>query len=107
LKSAVALLNPSGRGWGVRVYDWDEAKNRTNARDHGMDFDAVYDFDWGTADIQIDDRADYGELREIATGFIGDVLHVLVYTARDDEIRVISLRKANWQERRRYGHGTR
>jgi uncharacterized protein len=88
------------------VYEWDEEKRKLNMRDHGIDFAAVYDFEWDTSLSQIDEREDYGERREVATGFIGDVLHVLVYTERDHQIRVISLRKANRQERRRYGQGT-
>lgn len=91
----------------ARVYDWDEDKRWLNIRNHGIDFAAVYDFEWDTAVTLIDDREDYGEMREVAIGFIGDVLHVLVYTERDQQIRVISLRKANRQERRRYGQGTR
>jgi uncharacterized protein (DUF4415 family) len=46
--------------------------------DHGVDFAAAERFEWESAAVEIDIRADYGELREIATGFIGDVLYVLV-----------------------------
>ena len=42
-------------------------------------------------------------MREKAFGFIGVVLHVLVYTERDDVTWVISLRKANNKERDKYG----
>ncbi|MGC2787336.1 MAG: BrnT family toxin [Roseiarcus sp.] len=46
---------------------------------------------------------DYGETRQIAFGFINNRLFVCVYTDRGDERRVISLRKANSREVRRYG----
>jgi uncharacterized protein len=49
-----------------------------------------------------DDRGAFNELREIAIGFIGVRLHVLVYTRRDDVVRVISLRKAAAQEVKSY-----
>jgi len=45
----------------------------------------------------------YGELREVAIGFINDRLFVCVYTDQEETRRVISLRKANQREMRRYG----
>ena len=87
----------------MRVLDWNEFKNAQNLRKHKVAFEAAERFDWKSAEIEIDDREDYGELREKAFGFIGVVLHVLVYTERDDVTWVISLRKANNKERDKYG----
>ena len=84
------------------LYDWDEAKRSSNIRDHKIDFTEVEKFEWDLAIITIDDREDYGELRERAWGFIGDRVYLLVYTQRGDTIRVISLRKADNKESRRY-----
>lgn len=50
-----------------------------------------------------DDRFDDGEVREVAFGLISDRLFVCVHADRDDERRVISLRKATKGEVRRYG----
>jgi len=50
-----------------------------------------------------DDRFDYGEVREVAFGYIQGRLFVCVYADRDAERRVISLRKANKREVKRYG----
>ena len=50
-----------------------------------------------------DDRFDYGEARTLAFGRIGGRLFVCVFADRDAERRVISLRKANSREVRRYG----
>lgn len=90
------------RGRGMR----DEGKRRQNLKDHGVDFTAVYRFEWQYAVVKIDDREDYGELREQATGFIGAVPDILILSQRRDEngdvIWVISLRKANRKERRGY-----
>ena len=86
-------------------YEWDEEKNRANEGKHGIAFEAVRAFDWATAVSDIDDREDYGELRETATGFIGLTLYYLVYVVEDDDpetIRIISLRPANKAESRRY-----
>jgi uncharacterized DUF497 family protein len=44
----------------------------------------------------------YGEKRFVATGFIGDRLHVMAFTVRSEVIRIISLRKANERERKEY-----
>jgi uncharacterized protein len=87
-------------------YDWDEGKRGQNLDKHGVDFTTVYQFNWDWALTEIDDREDYGELREQATGFIGAVPHVLIFTRRVDKdgdvIWVISLRKANRKERQDY-----
>jgi uncharacterized protein len=84
------------------VYEWDEAKQAANLRDHKVDFAAARDFEWDTALVVVDDREDYGELREVALGFIGVRLHVMVFTRRADNIRIVSLRKAERIEIKRY-----
>lgn len=91
-------------------YGWDETKRRVNLRTHGVNFAAVRKFNWRLATVAIDDREDYGELREVAKGFIGADLYVLVFTAREDAdgelIWVISLRKATKKEWRDYERET-
>lgn len=91
-------------------YEWGEEKSRSNLAKHGISFEAVRSFDWATAVTDVDDREDYGELRETATGFIGLTLYYLVYVVEDEEsetIRVISLRAANKAEARRYANERR
>jgi uncharacterized DUF497 family protein len=87
---------------GRKLYEWDERKRATNVRDHGVDFLDAWRFDWETAVIMVDDRERYGELREMALGFIGVRLHAMAFTRRGDAVRIISLRKANRVEMRRY-----
>jgi uncharacterized DUF497 family protein len=84
------------------VFTWDEGKRRANLAKHGVDFAAAEAFDFATALVAIDDRFDYGEMREVALGFIGVRLHVLVFTRRGEAIHVISLRKATPKEGRAY-----
>ena len=85
---------------------WDETKRRQNLRAHGVDFTAVSHFDWRLAAVTIDDRENYGELREVATSFIGAVPYALTFTERYDDLGpyvwVISMRKANRKERKEY-----
>jgi uncharacterized protein len=80
------------------MWDWDEGKRQTNRAKHGVDFDAIAQFDWVGAEIRLDLRQDYGEIRRFALGMIGDRLHAVVYTERNGKTRIISLRKANSRE---------
>ncbi len=82
---------------------FDPEKNARNIELRGLPFSLVERFDFDAALIVADDRRDYGETRFVALGPIGRRLHVVVYVDTDDGVRVISLRKANARERRRYG----
>ena len=77
---------------------WDETKRESNIKMHGLDFmgcEAVFDCPVVTWD---DDREAYGELRINLLGWLhGTVVH-LTYTERDDDLHVISLRKAEKHE---------
>ena len=81
---------------------WDEAKRIANVSRHGIDFPVITRFDWESALIWQDVRREYGEPRFIAIGRIGVRLHVAVYTPRENQVRIISLRKANQKESKRY-----
>lgn len=83
-------------------YEWDNAKNAENLLKHGVDFFIAHDFDWEFAELVGDSRHDYGEERHIATSLIGERVYVMVYTLRGGNIRIISLRKANQREVKRY-----
>ena len=82
-------------------FEWDENKRRANLEKHRIDFSAASEFDWDTASQEQDVRND--ELRAVAYGYIGERLHVIVFTERGNSTRIISLRKANRREVRRYG----
>ncbi len=81
---------------------WDERKRRENVRKHGCDFvgcEVIFD---GPAWVYEDDRRSYGEQRLCAVGWLaGRVMH-MTYTERDDDFHVISLRKADKHEARRF-----
>ena len=81
-------------------YEWDEEKRASNLQKHGLDFDAMEQFQWQTAHIETSPRG--GELRYVATGRIGPLLHVAVFTRRGERTRIISLREANRREVRDY-----
>lgn len=81
---------------------FDPAKNERNIRERGLSFERAADFDFGTALRLIDTRRDYGETRHVAFGYLGQRLHVLCFVATRAGIRVISFRRANRREIRRY-----
>ncbi|MFZ2958889.1 MAG: BrnT family toxin [Candidatus Ozemobacteraceae bacterium] len=83
-------------------YQWDETKRSMNLRNHKIDFQIVEGFEWETAMIEADKREQYLEDRFGALGVIGNTLFFLVYTNRGDEVRVISLRKADSCEVKKY-----
>lgn len=84
--------------------EFDPAKDRANVRKHGVSLKAAQGFDWDTALEREDNRFDYGEVRFVAFGLIGDRLHVLVFTegSHEDAVRAISLRPAEKHEVRFY-----
>lgn len=82
--------------------EFDPAKSEKNIRERGLSFERAADLDFETAVFRIDDRRDYGEMRIRALGFLDGRLHALVFTETDAGIRVISLRKANRREAKRY-----
>ena len=86
-------------------YEWDEAKRERNLKKHGVDFRDVLHFHWDSALVDEDCSESYGEPRYRALGFIRDRLMMLVFTTRDECVRVISLRKADRKEVKSYGNG--
>ena len=83
-------------------FEWDEQKNRINIEKHGISFEdakAIFEDVRITAD---DTRQSYGESRNISLGTIHSRICVAVYTERKGVARIISARKANQRERRRY-----
>jgi uncharacterized DUF497 family protein len=81
---------------------FDPRKNERNLRDRGLSFEAAAQFDFGSSLVHVDDRQEYGEVRYVALGYLGDRLHVLCFTEEIDGIRVISFRRANDREVKRY-----
>ena len=81
---------------------FDPAKSEATIKKRGLSFDLVQGFDWARALYSVDERTDYGERREIALGLIDGVEHVVVFTRDANVLRIISLRRANRKERKRY-----
>jgi len=84
-------------------YIFDPVKDALNRTKHGVSLALAEVLFAGPHRSMIDDRFDYGEVRQVAFGLINDRLFACVYVDRDDERRVISLRKTNRREVKRYG----
>jgi len=92
-------------------FEWDEAKNLSNQRKHGVSFEeatAVFLDPWH---VSVEDRIEDEESRWQTLGFVEGLLLLLVaHTVREEReggapievIRIISARRATRTERRRY-----
>ena len=79
-------------------FTWSERKRAIHLKDHGLDFiDAPSVFEGSTYTFE-DARFDYGEQRFETLGLLAGVPVSIVHTESEDEIRVISFRKATKRE---------
>jgi uncharacterized DUF497 family protein len=81
---------------------YDPEKRRRTLEERGLDFEDAPQVLSGFHLTQPDLRKDYGEDREITVGLLNDTVVVLVWTERDESLRMISMRKAEKHERERY-----
>ena len=82
---------------------FDPEKNARNIAERGLSFERVAELDWDTAVIAEDTRRNYGEPRLLVMARLDGRLHAAVVTPRGEDLHVISFRKANRREVRRYG----
>jgi uncharacterized DUF497 family protein len=84
-------------------FEWDEAKNRANIRKHGFDFADAAEMFHGPLVVEPETREDYEEKRWKGIGAIRGRTTVVIFIERAPEtIRIISLRKADHEERKEY-----
>lgn len=77
-------------------------KRRINLRKHGLDFaDAEFVLCGEIVTVE-DDRQNYGEIRFITIGRLLGRVIVVIHTAVEDTVRIISMRKATNYETRIY-----
>jgi uncharacterized protein len=81
---------------------WDENKRSLNIKKHNLDFvgcEAVFD---NQAYVYEDSSEAYSEQRLCLVGWLVDQVVHMTYTEREDDFHVISLRKAEKHEIKRY-----
>jgi uncharacterized protein len=84
-------------------FEWDESKNQSNQRKHGLDFAEAQRVFNPSLFVDVDDLQDYGEERYVGMGLLDGRIVVVIFTQPDeDTVRVISLRKATSYERQQY-----
>jgi uncharacterized DUF497 family protein len=86
------------------IFEWDENKEKSNFRKHGISFtegESVF-YDLYSLTIPDPDHSiEEHRFIDIGTSNKNRVL-IVVYTERKDRIRIISVRKATGDERRMY-----
>ena len=88
-------------------FEWDERKNHGNLQKHGLLFSDVTSLFSSLIPflVEYDARDEYGEDRWIGIGLLQEknLVIVVVFTEPEiDKIRIISARKANKQEQKKY-----
>lgn len=85
------------------MFEWDDTKAKSNQDKHEISFPfAARAFDDKNRLTVIDNRFDYGEVRYVTLARIEQRVYVIAYTIRGSIIRLISARKANSREVKRY-----
>lgn len=85
--------------------EWDEDKRLAALIERGLDFADFVRFDRRTWVTRPDARRDYGEQRFNTYGYLDGRLCICCWTPRETRIRIISMRKANDRERKKYEAG--
>lgn len=84
-------------------FEWDDGKAVRNWRDHGVSFEMAREAFRGAFALEwIDDRQVRSEERYAMIAMVEGRLVFVAYTVRDERIRIISARKAESYERRKY-----
>jgi len=83
-------------------FEFDPAKDAGNRAKHGVSLAMAVDLEWDAALAWIDDRSQYGETRMIALAPNTQILYCVAFVDRGEVRRIISLRRANRREVRRY-----
>ncbi|MHB8850100.1 MAG: BrnT family toxin [Acidithiobacillus ferriphilus] len=81
---------------------YDPTKDAANVAKHGVSLALAIELEWESAVVWPDVRREYGETRMAAIGYIGLRLYYVAFVDRADGRRIISLRKANQREVKRY-----
>jgi uncharacterized protein len=81
---------------------FDPAKRARALEERGLDFADAEQVSDGLLIENPDDRQDYGEERFITVGFLNERMVVVVWTPRGEDRHIISMRKANDREQKKY-----
>ena len=83
-------------------FEWDEEKRQQVIRERGLDLLRAARIFEGRVLTATDSRRDYGEVRNVSVGTVGDDCYVVVFTERKNCIRLITAWKGGRDDRRQY-----
>jgi uncharacterized DUF497 family protein len=92
----------------MQRFVWDDKKARANLRKHRVSFETAARVFTDPHALTVQDRIDGGEYRWLTLGRVGEItLLLVVHTLEEDPgggevIRIISARRADPKERKRY-----
>jgi uncharacterized DUF497 family protein len=92
----------------MMLFEWDDAKAESNRRKHGITFKVAEQVFADPDALLEEDRVVDGEVRWQAIGAVAGILLLMVahtveaYGEADELIRIISARRADGRERKRY-----
>jgi uncharacterized protein len=81
-------------------FTWHESKRQVTLQRRGLDFAQAEQVFVGPTFTFEDDREAYGEQRWVTLGLLNGIVVVVVHTETVDEVRIISMRKAEKDEQR-------
>lgn len=82
---------------------FDPEKRAATLRERGLDFVDAADVFEGETYSSLDTRSDYGEQRVQTIGFLNERMTMVVWTPRGEARHIISMRKCNDREQKKYG----
>ena len=83
------------------IFEYDDRKSQSNKIKHGIDFVKAQDL-WGDPRLLIAPARTVGEPRFIAIGKIENEVWSAIYTERNENIRIISVRRSRTEEEEHY-----
>lgn len=84
-------------------FEWDKNKANANVQKHQISFEIAQEIFYKEEVLAFEDtRFNYKEVREIALGEVEGIILYVMFTVREDRIRIISARKATEKEAKGY-----
>jgi len=81
------------------MFEYDEAKSRANKEKHGIDFEEAQALWQCKNHLVFDSVYINSERRHLLVGYIDGVCYVAVFTMREENIRIISVRRCRNNEK--------
>lgn len=81
------------------MFEYDEAKSKANKEKHGIDFEEAQALWKNKKNFVFDSVYINSEWRHLLVGLINGICYVVIFTMREDNIRIISVRRCRKNEK--------